>query len=127
MAPIPESGADAQSIAKARDAMRQKMAELPTEEPPSGASPEAIAKARQAMYQTMQQLPPDTTAPGAYQASRSPQPEMGRQQFPPLQGPEMPISADKVQRLHALLDRYKADLITPEQYQAERAKILATP
>jgi len=88
----------------------------------TGASPEAIEKARQAMRQTMQQLPPDTTAPGAF-----PRLETAGQQFPPLQGPEMPISADKVQRLHALLDRYKADLVTPEQYQAERAKILAGP
>jgi hypothetical protein len=30
-----------------------------------------------------------------------------------------------VQKLSALLHRYQADQITPEQYHAERAKILA--
>jgi hypothetical protein len=99
--------------------MRQKMAELPPEAPEqsTGASRADIEKARQAMYMKMQQLPPDTTT--AYGA------QSGRMQFPPLEGPALPISADKVQRLHALLDQYKADQISPEQYQTERAKILA--
>jgi hypothetical protein len=100
--------------------MRQKMAELPPEAPeqPTGASRADIEKARQAMYMKMQQLPPDTT----YGSAQS---EKGRLQFPPLEGPALPISADKVQRLHALLDQYKADQISPEQYQTERARILA--
>jgi hypothetical protein len=45
--------------------------------------------------------------------------------LPPLSAPPLPISAAKDQQLQALLQRYKADQITPEQYQAERAKILA--
>jgi hypothetical protein len=45
----------------------------------------------------------------------------------PIEGPPLPISADKDQRLQELLKRYKADQLTPEQYQTERAKILAEP
>jgi hypothetical protein len=40
-------------------------------------------------------------------------------------GPPPPVSAEKVQKLDALLQQYKADQITPEQYHEERAKILA--
>jgi hypothetical protein len=43
----------------------------------------------------------------------------------PLAGPPLPISAEKEQRLTELLQKYKADQITPEQYHTERAKILA--
>jgi hypothetical protein len=41
--------------------------------------------------------------------------------------PPLPISAEKEQRLQELLKKYKADQLTPEQYQTERAKILAEP
>ena len=47
--------------------------------------------------------------------------------FPPLAAPESPISPAKEQRLQELLQQYRADLISPEQYQATRAKILAEP
>jgi hypothetical protein len=42
----------------------------------------------------------------------------------PLEAPPLPISAEQEQRLQELLQKYKADQITPEQYQAQRAKIL---
>jgi hypothetical protein len=47
--------------------------------------------------------------------------------IPPIQGPPVTISAAKQQELAALLARYKADKITPEEYHTERAKILAEP
>lgn len=42
-----------------------------------------------------------------------------------ITAPASPIPASKEQRLAALLQQYKADLITPQQYHEERAKILA--
>jgi hypothetical protein len=42
-------------------------------------------------------------------------------------GPPPPVSAEKLQKLNVLLQQYKADQITPEQYHEERAKILAGP
>jgi hypothetical protein len=45
----------------------------------------------------------------------------------PIEAPPLPIPADKEQRLQELLKKYKADQLTPEQYQKERAKILAEP
>jgi hypothetical protein len=47
--------------------------------------------------------------------------------FQPIQAPPAKLSADKQQKLAELLHRYEADEITPEEYQTERAKILAQP
>ncbi len=47
--------------------------------------------------------------------------------FKPIERPPPPISEDKAQRLTELLLKYKADEITPGQYQTERARILAEP
>ena len=43
----------------------------------------------------------------------------------PLQPPPAPVSAQQQEALQSLLQRYEADQITPDEYQAERAKILA--
>jgi hypothetical protein len=45
--------------------------------------------------------------------------------FKPIVAPALPISATKEQRLGELLQKYKADLITPQQYQDQREAILS--
>jgi hypothetical protein len=45
----------------------------------------------------------------------------------PIVAPALPISPIQVEQLQALLEKYNANAITPEQYQIERAKILAEP
>ena len=150
--PVP--AADPQAIAKARDAMREKMQSLEAQpsgtptapaitpapaalpppapavavtpvEPPTtpgiNGPPEAdaasINKARDSVRTAMAAMPPEassTAKPGALN-------------FPALQGPPLGISAEKEGHLRALLQQYKMDLISPEQYQAARAKILAGP
>jgi len=45
----------------------------------------------------------------------------------PIVAPELPISTTKEARLEALLQQYKTDQITPEQYHTQRAAILAEP
>jgi hypothetical protein len=45
----------------------------------------------------------------------------------PIAAPALPISSDKQFQLDALLQKYKADLITPEEYHKQRAAILAQP
>lgn len=44
-----------------------------------------------------------------------------------MDAPPAAVSVAKQQRLNEVLARYKADKLTPEQYHAERAKILAEP
>jgi hypothetical protein len=45
----------------------------------------------------------------------------------PIEAPPLPISAAKEAQLQALLAKYKADQITPVEYQKQRAEILAQP
>ncbi len=45
----------------------------------------------------------------------------------PLPTPALPIAASQAARLQALLAKYKADQISPEDYHQQRAKILAEP
>ena len=47
--------------------------------------------------------------------------------FKPIEVPALPVSAAKEAQLRALLAKYKADQITPEEYQKQRAEILAQP
>lgn len=47
--------------------------------------------------------------------------------FKPIQPPSLPISAQQQAELQTLLQKYEANQITPEEYQAERQKILAEP
>jgi len=141
--------ADPEAIAKAREALREKMQSLGGEpaptppapafaQPPPAAPPVAVvpaqpsstpafssmpepdssevAKAREAMRTTLDAIPP---AAGPETAGKS------GLNFPALQAPPLGISAEKQQKLQNLLQQYKLDLISPEQYQASRAKILA--
>jgi len=158
---------DPEAIAKAREALRQKMNELQAGQPaappqpppappvpaapaapavpaaqaptasaaavqppstpdltaPPEADPAAIAKAREAMRLKMQTLGPETEMVSTYSHKGT---QVGMN-FPPLAAPPLGISAAKEQRLQELLQQYQADLISPEQYQTSRAKILAEP
>jgi hypothetical protein len=94
--------------------------------PPSGPTPSAAAltngvdsqaaRAAQPMNQTPQMAAP------APNNSTSATPTIT-----PIEAPPLPITAAKQARLQALLEQYKADQITPAQYQAERQKILSEP
>jgi hypothetical protein len=109
-APAP---ADAAATAKALEVMRQKMNEMQGQKPLENAS-----------------FPPAQVGLPPQQAKTAPAPAAGLKgspAFPPVEGPPLPISAAKDQRLQELLRRYKADEITPEQYHQQRAKILAEP
>ena len=45
----------------------------------------------------------------------------------PMVAPALPVSPSKEEKLKALLSRYLADQVTPEQYHEQRAAILAAP
>jgi hypothetical protein len=47
--------------------------------------------------------------------------------LPPLVAPASPLAPDQETKLQTLLEKYKADQITSEQYQQQRAAILAAP
>jgi hypothetical protein len=111
----------------------------------------AVVAARQAALQkaldeeTFSAVPPPSS-PGKATASQveialpEPKPELAKptakpakmeppnaSQFKPVEAPALPMNMDKQSRLAELLRKYRADEITPEQYHAERAKVLAAP
>jgi hypothetical protein len=139
---------DAEAQAKARAALEQKMSELnqqnwttPAVAPaaPPAPSPVAIQPATSEVKPAAPQtrpvaISPVKPAPPAVKPEVMPPANQINANFPgkelglrPIEAPPLPISAAKEAQLRALLERYQADQITPEQYHAERAKILAEP
>jgi hypothetical protein len=109
---------------------------------PQAPESDKILKARQALHQKLGELgapsmaeiappvAPSATAAGMPISHPKPMGPVTRkgvhiaQEFPPLPSPSSPITGDKAQRLAELLRRYQADEITPQQYHAERAKLV---
>jgi len=113
----PQPAAESDSITKAREAVRERIGENNNVGPKADA--ESIAKARESVRQRMQNM--------SYAEAASRPGNSTSMNFMPLEGPPLPISSEKHEKLNELLQRYKADQVTPEQYQTERAKILAGP
>jgi hypothetical protein len=57
-------------------------------------------------------------------AANYPGKELG---FQPIPAPPLPLSAAKQAQLDALLVKYQADQISPDEYHKQRAAILAEP
>ena len=108
---LPSVNSDA--VTKARDAMRQT--QVPAAPVVTGPRPAPIV---------VNQPPPWTVSTPPAPAA-PPKPSGKASNFPPMQPPDLPITGDKNQKLADLLQKYKADQITPEEYHSERAKILA--
>jgi hypothetical protein len=109
--------------AAARAALMKQMDQVQAPEPetpsptPAPTMPKTPAPVAPAPAAAPVMITP-TPAPSATMTSASPV---------PIVAPAIPISATKEQRLQALLAKYKADQITPEQYHTQRAEILAEP
>jgi hypothetical protein len=139
-APPTNTAASPEAIEKARAALRQTMSqsETPSHTMPMAATPApAVAPAAAGTSEPVFLPLPGTqatanqpvtaqtwiTKPAHKQSAGKPSPAV----FQPLTEPATGLAASKEERLLELLQRYKADAITPEQYHAERAKILAEP
>lgn len=131
--------ADSESIAKAREALRQKLAELeaqpaqPIVQPAPAPAPAAAEPAPAATTVVQKAAAPageaaaaPAPAPKQKPAKKSVSPQV-TQSFPQIEGPAPAVAADKQQRLDELLRKYRADQVTPEEYHQQRAKILAEP
>lgn len=123
--------ADTDAQTKAREALRLKMQEM--EQPyeafaPAPKDSAELSKAREALRRKMAQLDKDpsqaASSPAEARALRDAKRAAPPQEFPAFQAPASPLSADQRQKLAELLERYKADELTPEQYHRERGKII---
>jgi hypothetical protein len=127
------SMSDSQTIEKARQALEQKLKELNESlwPKPEESNSATVEKAREAMLKKIaeDQQQKELAAQKAQEQKQN-QVEQQKQNplgFAPIQGPPTGLSPEKEQQLQALLKDYEADKITPEQYHAQRAKILAEP
>ncbi|HEY2084033.1 MAG TPA: hypothetical protein VGI88_14720 [Verrucomicrobiae bacterium] len=116
--PAPVTPANSADSEKLREALDQKMK-----------ANEAAAAANPAPAPAMANTenPPGTHAapkPTAKPTQKSPQPAMT---LPQLSGPPSSLPAAKQQKLDELLQQYRADQLTPQQYHEQRAKILSEP
>jgi hypothetical protein len=119
MAPMPAKSSlssDNEAQAKARAALLEKMSQQP-DETPTPMTP-APTKPLMPEVKPVAVIPADTTH------TNYPGKELG---FTPIVAPPLPISMTKEQQLDALLAQYKADQISPGEYQKQRAAILAQP
>lgn len=110
MTAMPAAAASADQQQQAIMLLRQTMAEQPhaaAPARPTGSSGAKSAKSKSSGSKTATVSP----APGSDSAA-------------PL---ALPLPMTKQQRLADILEQYRADQLTPAQYQAERAKILAEP
>lgn len=109
--------ADSQAIERARAATREKIQNMDSSAAPvalpSPADEAALNKAREAMRNRAAQI--------------QPQPSLKLGELPPLEKTPSSLVSEKQQKLTELLQRYRADEITPEDYHRERMKILSEP
>jgi len=103
--------------------LKKQAAEKKKAEKAAKAEAEKKAKAEKQQQAAAKPAGKSTAATGTNQPPKI----KGTLTLKPIEGPPLPLSADKQQRLAELLQKYKADQITPEQYHTERAKILAEP
>jgi len=138
---VPASSPSADQLS---DAVRQRMAAEPAS-PTAAASPrgvqiQTVEEAVAAAEARQREAEARRLADEARRAGRAARPAASRvaQSAPsvtaaaptglqpvPLAVPDSPLPTTKAQQLAELLERYKADAISPQEYHAERARILA--
>ena len=127
---------DPESMARAREAMRQKMQELqstPSAAPAPAVTPEP-AKPVVAVAPPPAAPKPTPAAEPAPGPTPKPQPKVSpapvataTSNYKPIEAPASPFSTAKQAKLNEILARYRADAITAQEYHAQRAAIIAEP
>ena len=103
--------------------VRATLPEKPT--PPTVSTPTyaPIPESSYTVHPALPQIPTPAPAPAANQIQAAP-PMIS---LPPMAAPPSSLSAAKQQKLDALLQQYRMDQLTPQQYHEQRAKILSEP
>ncbi len=129
---------DSETTARARQALRAKMAEIDaaalTQPAPGFSAVPApsgqdakIDESRAALRNQMRSIAEQEAVvkPAGEKAVATPAPLKGLGQYEKLEAPAVPFSPEQQQKLSELLRKYRADEISPEQYHAERARIIS--
>jgi len=122
---------DSGAQAKAKAALDQKMSELnqqnwatPAVAPASSPAPQTKPVAMSPVRPAPPAVKPEVMRPPNQVNANYPGKELG---LKPITAPPLPISAAKAAQLQELLEKYRADQITPKEYHNRRAAILAEP
>jgi hypothetical protein len=121
--------AESEAAARERAALESRLNQLQSQQPVAPQTQPGVQPRMEVTAQPTTTWQPSASAHVAVAAPEPPKPPKmsPKQGFAPLQRPESPLSPAKEQQLQELLRKYRADQITPEQYHAERARILAEP
>ncbi|HEX5221563.1 MAG TPA: hypothetical protein VFZ59_18510 [Verrucomicrobiae bacterium] len=111
--PVPNPD-NAESLARAREALRQKLQEMQATPQPAPVAAVAPAPAPK---------PGAAPAPAAKPAATP----VATSTYKPIEVPASPFSPAKQAKLAELLARYRADAITSQEYHTQRAAIIAEP
>jgi len=134
-APVANTPNTKEAKAQARAEAKAKKAAAEAKAKQEAAQAAAEAKAKQAASKPAANAKKETAAPAGQPTAAAPQPATGADKsyagadlgMKPMTAPASPLSASKEERLAALLTKYKADQISPEEYHQQRAAILAEP
>jgi len=145
---------DSAEIAKAREEMHKRIAELESQPKPLGLQPKPsptppkpvafVPPAKpNVSFEPVEGIAPGTSAVAIYEPGKTSAKGLSAKErermeaeraamrtpasFNTVEVPPPAISAAKAEKLAELLRKYKTDEITPEQYHKERAKVLAEP
>ena len=88
-------------------------------------APEITETPQQQMQRQQRSAKRRTFSP--FQSQKTPVVQVDNYGFAPIQAPAAPVSSDKEVALRALLAKYRADELSPAEYQAERARIIREP
>jgi colicin import membrane protein len=116
--------ADAQAKADAQKAAQAKKDAALAEKKRAADEAKAAKIQKQKMAEAEKQRADAEKAAESAASANNTGKELG---LKPIAAPALPISAAKQEQLQALLAKYRADQITPAEYQAQRAEILAQP
>lgn len=118
-----------QQASQAKAAAEPAKAQAATNNAAASAAANTEAKAGKEQKET----PPKAAPAGQTAAAPQPGSRTGNSYqgadlgLKPIAPPPLPISASKADRLAALLRKYQADQVTPQEYHQQRAAILAEP
>jgi hypothetical protein len=120
-APVTTTTADAATQTAARAALDQKMHEMDAQQ---AATNTTLVTMIAPVHSDTAPVQAPAVATPPQSVVNYPGKELG---LKPIDVPPPPVSAEKEAQLQALLAKYVADQVSPEEYQQQRAAILAAP
>ena len=125
--PPATSSANTEETEKLRESMRSQMMQQQKAQSGAGNAQSQTNQPWAAPFNPPQSQEKHAASPQKHVARSSQPSTQPAPTLPPLAAPPTGLSAAKQQKLDQLLQLYRSDQITPQEYHEQRAKILAGP